>query len=594
MSNVIGWLLPRKLKYRIFAAFVLLILLPFGLLNLYNYERIESLVQEKINKQSHDQLENLKGLLLDQMSIAFKTLIFLEQDSAVRKILSKPDDQNVLENKDMMEEKFKNLNNSFFLYNPSVYFTLLDLQGHVYTSYQPNEPLNYEKLMQNPSFRDAEKEEVPYRWVPGERNYVFRDLSTSPYLLSLYAVLRDRSNSVYGMARVSIDYSYWFQSAVSGSEMDQAYFIVTKEGETVARSVRDAELTDSIADQITSKSGNGYFIDEQSDSLINYSYMESVDWYIMNRIPLDVLFGEMNALKRQFFLTFFLLTAAFIGIAFIIAHTFTRPLAHLQLKMKDAIAKNFKIRLPERKYAGEVLDLTRNFNAMLKDMDELIVKLKTEQRQKDAVHFQMLLAQMNPHFLLNTLNTMKWIALRNGQTDISEMCVSLGKLLETSLNSDVDLIHLKDEMELIEAFLYIQKVRHRDSFDIRLEYDESLQFALVPKLSLQPLVENAIGHGISGLSERGLIQIRVRRLDQPSALLLEVEDNGIGLEASAANRPLRKRPGIGLTNVRERLRLLFKDEASVEVVALRQGTLIRLTFPFLLSTPFEQERTSLE
>ncbi|MNO98851.1 Histidine kinase [compost metagenome] len=115
---------------------------------------------------------------------------------------------------------------------------------------------------------------------------------------------------------------------------------------------------------------------------------------------------------------------------FVISTTITRPLSHLQAKMKAAVQKNLKIRLPEHKFHGEVLDLTRTFNTMLDDTNLLIQKLNAEERQKEAVHFQMLLAQTNPHFLLNTLNTIKWIAIRQHNDEITNMTLSLGKLLE--------------------------------------------------------------------------------------------------------------------------------------------------------------------
>src|SRR5690606_3652454 len=143
----------------------------------------------------------------------------------------------------------------------------------------------------------------------------------------------------------------------------------------------------------------------------------------------------------------------FIAITLMIASTVTRPLSHLQNKMKDVVGKSLKIRLPQDTYRGEILDLTRTLNSMLDDMSGLIQRLKEEERQKEAVHFQMLLAQINPHFLLNTLNTMKWIAIRKKNEDIEEICVSLGKLLEMSLNSEIDMIHLKDELELVQAYV---------------------------------------------------------------------------------------------------------------------------------------------
>lgn len=583
-----GFFVPHKLKYRLFAVFVLVILLPFSILNIYNYQRIETLVQNKISEQSHEQLDNLHRTLEDQLSIAFKTLIFLEQDADVRDILRNPDKRSVLDNKEAMENKFKGLNNSFFLYNPSVYFTLLDDQGHVYTSYQPKYTLDYDQISSTPSFAEMRESGASYFWVTDDENYVSSDISKSPTLLSLYSALKDNRTRTYGRARVSIDFSFWFQSVLQKPASDQTYFILSRKGEVIARSALEANLSQEVIGQVKDSPANGYWTDTGNNTLVNYSYLPSLDWYIVNQIPLDVLFKEIESLKQQYFVTFYGITAAFIAVAFMIAYTFTRPLSHMQAKMKEAVRKDLRIRLPEKNYKGEVLELTRTFNAMMVDMNGLVHRLKAEERQRDAVHFQMLLAQVNPHFLLNTLNTMKWIGLRSKNEDIVEICLSLGKLLETSLNSDVDLIHLKDEIELTKAFIYIQQVRYSNSFEVEFSYEEDIQYALVPKLSLQPLVDNAIRHGISHLDSGGRIYIRMGLADNnPSQLVLEVEDNGIGLEQSRLKQEAgRKRPGIGLANVRERLKLLFKDNAVLETIPLEQGTLCRMIFPFLLSEPY--------
>lgn len=224
---------------------------------------------------------------------------------------------------------------------------------------------------------------------------------------------------------------------------------------------------------------------------------------------------------------------------------------------------------------------------MLDDTHLLIQKLKAEERQKEAVHFQMLLAQTNPHFLLNTLNTIKWIAIREHNEDITNMTLSLGKLLEASLNTDKDLIHLKDEIELVEAYVHIQQVRYAHKFELVCRYDEDVLYALVPKLSLQPLVENAIIHGISRLPGNGLIELIVHR--EEHRLIVEIRDNGVGMEQSALNKVPRKRPGIGLSNIQERLRLLYREEGTLEVLSSGEGVTVRFTLPLLLSTPYGSE-----
>lgn len=274
---------------------------------------------------------------------------------------------------------------------------------------------------------------------------------------------------------------------------------------------------------------------------------------------------------------------------FIIAATITRPLSHLQNKMKAVVRNNLKIRLPEHKFRGEILELTQTFNSMLNDMDVLIQRLKAEERQKEAVHFHMLLAQMNPHFLLNTLNTVKWSAIRHGNEDITNITLSLGKLLEASLNTEKDLVHLKDEIELVQAYVHIQQVRYNHRFDVTFGYDEDILYALVPKLCLQPLVENAIIHGIGPLPEQeGLIEITVNR-EGPNRLAVEIKDNGVGMEQSRQAGGMRKRPGIGLSNVQELLRLLFKEEGRIEIISSERGTRIRFSIPLLISTPYQND-----
>lgn len=580
-------LLPQKLKYRLFAAFIILILLPFSILNIYNFTKIESLVQKKISEQSHEQLQNMQKALEDQISIAFKTLIFLEQDSTIRSVLQSPDSRSPLANKTLVEERFHDINNSFFLYNPFVYFTLLDLHGNIYTSYPPKERLDYERYSSNPYFQQM-LHQPSLLWVPNDENDVSQDLSKSASLLSLYAPLKDHKNSSYGLARISMDYTYWFHSTLGRSDSNQVYFILTGEGDQIASSVLEETLSASVIDEIIGSQQAGFLLDDSGSSLINFSYLDSLDWYLINRIPTNVLYDELNALKRQHFAVFAGLMAAFIGIAFLISHAFTRPLSYLQAKMEEAVRKDFRVRLPEHKYKGEILSLTQTYNKMLDEIHELIERLKVEERQKKAMQFQMLLAQMNPHFLLNTLNTMKWIALRHRNEEIADICLSLGKLLEASLNSEIDLIPLKDELELTQAYVFIQQCRYRHRFTVQYEIGDGLEYAIVPKLSLQPLVENAIQHGIGSLKEQGEIRIRIAAAGE-GTLLIEVTDNGIGVERAKDLAKRRKRPGIGLSNIRERLRLLFKEEGNLRLIPLEQGTMVRMSLPLLISPPFQPE-----
>lgn len=583
-----GWwrrLVPDTLKYRLVLAFLLLILLPSSVLHLYNHQKIEKLLQDKISEQNQRQLDGMKAALEDVMSLAYKTYMLLAQDATVTGVLKTPDKQPFLQNKQFIENKFISINNSFFLYTPFVYYTLLDLHGHLYTSYQPREPLDYERMVRETHFARVLEGEERLLWVTDDPNYVAKDISSNPYLLSLYAKLTDADGDMYGAVRVSIDYSYWFRFLLKDAPKEQQYYLLTDRGEIVATSAEPAALEEDVRRRIAASAESGYFVGGKPKTIVNYGYMPSLGWYMVSSVPAEVLFQEMSRLKRQTFFTFFLLTGAFIAITFMISNAVTRPLYHLQNKMKDVIRKGFKVKLPEEKYRGEILQLTRTYNQMLDDMNVLIERLKREERQKEAAHFQMLLSQMNPHVLLNTLNIIKWIALREDKPEIAEICISLGKLLETSLNVDADLIHVRTELEMIQAYIHIQRYKHKHRIECDIAVEEELMYALVPKLSIQPLVENAFVHGLAAAERDGRVRVSIRR--EQSRLIVEVADNGIGMEEAKRRQTTRKRKGIGLENVKDRIRLLFRDEGEFEVASSDRGTTVKFRIPLLIAKPFQ-------
>lgn len=587
MKEFLDSIFPKTLKYRLFTAFFLLILLPFSLLNIYNYQKVEGLMQEKISEQSHEQLEIMNRTLEDVTSIAFKTYVLLGQDTLIAKILTAPEKQDKFVNKKDIENRFISINNSFFLYTPFVYYTILDLIGNVYTSYLPNTPLNYHNILSEDHFKNILTSDKPYYWVTDDVNYVAKDISQSPYLLSLYSPLKDANYQTYGVARVSIDYSYWFTNMTREAPDHQDYYIINHSSEIVAQSSSNSSISSSSVKEIVKASSSGNFVDTESKVMVNYIYIPSLDWFLVNSVPMDVLFNEMNSLKKQYFTTFMLFTATFILITFIISQKMTLPLNQLQKKMRAVVDNNFKGKLSEDKYTGEILVLTRTYNQMLDDMQVLIHKLKAEERQKEAVRFQMLLSQMNPHFLLNTLNIIKWLALRKEVPEISEISISLGKLLETSLNSEKDLIFLKEELELVEAYILIQRYKDDRIVDIVYEVEEGLEFALIPKLSIEPLFENAFIHGLNAHKQGGVIHLHIKSADQ--YLFIEVLDNGIGMQEASKNQRKRQRKGIGLNNIQERLKLLFKESSSFNIDSNESGTIVRFKIPLLISTPYTGE-----
>ncbi|GLX66421.1 cache domain-containing sensor histidine kinase [Paenibacillus glycanilyticus] len=586
---------PDTFKNRILLSLLIFLLVPIALLFLYNFRETEELLQRNASDKNIEQLEEIKTDLVDLMSLVMKTGMLLEQDSVLRQVMQKPEQYDAINRKKIVENKFAGIENSFFLTGATVYYTLIDLKGNAYTSYTPENSLNYEEISSEAWVRELKKEGGQrYIWHTNDQSTVIRETKGNR-MLSLYEVMRDDGLKPFAYGRFSIDYEEWFAERISGSDAagDGAYFLLDASGHAILQSKPEEEVPANVADGIVAASRNGMDESTTSKSIVDrqtlytYSKIGELDGYLVKKVPLSLLFDEVDKQKKRSFALYMAILFMFVLMIYFISSTVMGPLKLLQRKMETTVKSNLKAKLPEQG-RGEILALTRSFNSMITDINELLERLKLEERQKQFVRFQVLLGQMNPHFLLNTLNTIKSIALDKDEDDIYEICVSLGKILETTLHAEEDLILLKEEIVLIESYMDIQRKRFGHGIELQYEIEGELEYALIPKFCLQPLVENALLHGFGQSQSEGHIVIRATSRNKQ--LYLEVIDNGMGIEQAKANQSTRKRKSIGIQNLRESLELLFKNQPSgLALESSNEGTRVMLHCPLLLSKPYEKE-----
>ncbi|WP_048717165.1 sensor histidine kinase [Bacillus sp. 522_BSPC] len=189
-------------------------------------------------------------------------------------------------------------------------------------------------------------------------------------------------------------------------------------------------------------------------------------------------------------------------------------------------------------------------------------------KRKEA-EFHALQAQINPHFLYNTLDSINWLALKQKQYQISEMISSLGDFFRLSLNKGKDNISIQNELDHVMAYIQVQKIRYRDKFEVIVEVDEAIYPYYIPKLLLQPVVENALYHGIKVNSDKGTIMITGQFFDE--GICFNITDDGKGMEKELVeklNRSLNGEnliPLYGLKNVHNRLKLQFGPSYGVDI-----------------------------
>ena len=252
----------------------------------------------------------------------------------------------------------------------------------------------------------------------------------------------------------------------------------------------------------------------------------------------------------------------------------------------------------------EITELGISFNIMIGKIRELLnSKIKEHDNLKKA-ELKVLQAQINPHFLYNTLDTIVWMAEANKNSQVIEMACALSSFFRISLSKGRDWITLQQEVEHVRSYLAIQKMRYQDILDYQFEVDEELLNNTILKLTLQPLVENALYHGIKTKRNGGMITVRVKRADDDNnMLLLDVEDNGVGFTpyrlaktramlAENSEEIMAEEGGFGVGNVNKRIKLYYGMQYGLSIESqYRVGTQVRVAIP---RQPEQLEKSELE
>ena len=353
-------------------------------------------------------------------------------------------------------------------------------------------------------------------------------------------------------------------------------FIVGRRGTILSSS--DKSLVGLTFDEVRSKLGKKCLIIEKS--------VDTPRWTIVEAIDLRSLTQNVDRFVVYGCVALALIACLFIWYNTLFFAQMVHPLKALAREMETVAKGNFSARV-ERCEFLELDKLGDAFNLMVAEIDLLTSEIKAEQKERIKAEIEALRYQLNPHFLCNTLNSIRMMATITKNDAIQRMTQALMTITEDNLGRDDMVYPLSRELKNIDSYVYIMKVRYGDSFDFFKDIDSSLYGIGVPSMILQPIVENAIIHGLHGLSRPGSITVAATRTED--ALRIEVRDNGFGMESaqverlfeegSSADRGLNR---IGLYNVRRRILLLYGGKYDMEVWSYPdEGTAVSITLPIL-------------
>ncbi len=314
--------------------------------------------------------------------------------------------------------------------------------------------------------------------------------------------------------------------------------------------------------------------DQKGQTLyINYTNLDINDWKIVSlRLKSELLAG-LGDIQRFTLLVGFICLVLSLGLSSWLAATITRPIGVLQNLMRRVEAGDYATRF-NSPYKNEFGELGRSFNSMIEQTQQLLAQVKTEQSTKRQAELRALQAQINPHFLYNTFDSIYWKALMKETEAVSEMAVSLSTLFRLGLNSRSEITTVAKELEHVRNYLEIQQLCYGDTFTYSISTEPGVAELKVVKLILQPLVENSLLHGFTALKEkesqpiRGRIEIAACRDDVTGQLCLSVCDNGCGFDVAELRQQLvlsetwtetspEVEHGYALRNVHARLQLHY-------------------------------------
>ncbi|MGF3226015.1 cache domain-containing sensor histidine kinase [Facklamia sp. P12932] len=399
-------------------------------------------------------------------------------------------------------------------------------------------------------------------------------MNKSERVISLSHKIEDANRQFQGLSIIDVSYKFIedYISTVNLGENGFA-FIVDENKQLIF----DSEQMNG--DSLKEKANYLAIIEDSSafnkeDYIISSIYVPNTNWQLTQvRSPEEIYILNRKLITEMLIWAFLILLSS-IFLSIFVSKKVTNPIVDLIDEMKK-VNQEFS-NIPVNQQASlEIRELTLEYNLLLNRVKKLTEAIEEKEKAKRTYELKALQSQINPHFIYNTLDTILWLVELGEKDQAVEVIQSLGSLLRTTLSVDEDVIELKREVEQVKNYMNIQKIRYDDKFDYDISLGANTGEILVPKLIIQPIVENAIYHGIK--TKKGQSHIQITSRIGANALMIQVEDDGIGFKGKEhSNKPKPKLGGIGMANVDQRLKILYGEAYGLSYTSDDQLTRVTL------------------
>ena len=323
------------------------------------------------------------------------------------------------------------------------------------------------------------------------------------------------------------------------------------------------------------------------------SRSEKTGWTVVGCTNVAELLKDSKKARSIYVLVAAILVIVALVLSNLISRNITRPLQQLRDSMARVQEGDFRAAEVEVTSRNEVGSLTRSFNVMTSRIQELMKQNIYEQQQKRKSELKALQSQINPHFLYNTLDSIIWMAEGKKNEEVVVMTASLARLLRQSISNEEEQLPIGQEVEYARSYLTIQKMRYKDKLEFQIQVDAQIMGVPIIKLVLQPLIENAIYHGLKYKEGKGLLIVRGYREGENA--VIQIKDNGAGMDEQTLSHIFEKHKvnyrsnGVGVYNVQKRLQLYYGMDYGITYSSRQgEGTTASIVIPMNM-IPMKQE-----
>lgn len=365
---------------------------------------------------------------------------------------------------------------------------------------------------------------------------------------------------------------------------DRGYaYIANREGEILYHP-KQAQFSKLESNAINSvlNHGDGTYLTQDEEYSIGHRTISHTGWKVVGISYLeDTVIPAMSEMQKLTFYTLMVMFILILIMSLLVSKFISQPITKMIEQISKAEIGNSEERIYQNRF-NEVRQLSKSYNRQMNRIHLLMEQIKEEQAELRKSEMNVLQAQIKPHFLYNTLDSILWMAESGEIQQTSEMVAALGKLLRISLSQGQNFIPLRKELEHAENYLKIQKFRYKDQFTYSIKAEKHLLDSLTVKIVIQPFLENALYHGIEYMVDQGHISIEI--YERNGNVYIIIRDDGIGMstERLAHIKKLKdsNETGIGIRNVHQRIQVYFGKEYGVDIESeLDEGTTVQIIIP---------------